>query len=58
MPHPILTTQTEQCCFTMLLAQNKVVHMKLSLCLRFYLRGNLEGYTVGTTMGFPNEIME
>jgi hypothetical protein len=34
------------------------VHMELSLHLSFYLRRNLGGYTVGTTAGFPVEIME
>jgi hypothetical protein len=32
--------------------------MELSLRLSFYLRRSLEGYTVGTTMGFPIEIVE
>jgi hypothetical protein len=32
--------------------------MELSLHLSFYLRHNLEGYTVGTTAGFPIEIVE
>jgi hypothetical protein len=27
--------------------------MELSLCLSFYLRRNIGGYTVGTTAGFP-----
>jgi hypothetical protein len=35
-----------------------LVHMELSLRLRFYLRRNLEGYMVGTTVGFPIEIVE
>jgi hypothetical protein len=34
------------------------VHMELSLCLRFYLRRSLGGYTVGTTVEFPVEIIE
>jgi hypothetical protein len=32
--------------------------MELSLCLSFYLRRGLKGYTVGTTTGFPVEIVE
>jgi hypothetical protein len=32
--------------------------MKLSLCLSFYLRRSLGGYTVGTTAGFPVKIVE
>jgi hypothetical protein len=32
--------------------------MELSLCLSFYLRRSLGGYKVGTTVGFPVEIME
>jgi hypothetical protein len=35
-----------------------LVHMELSLCLSFYLRCSLGGYTVSTTVGFPVEIME
>jgi hypothetical protein len=31
--------------------------MELSLHVSFYLRRSLEGYTVGTTMGFAVEIM-
>jgi hypothetical protein len=34
------------------------VHMELSLCLSFYLKRSLGGYTVGTTAGFPVKIME
>jgi hypothetical protein len=34
------------------------VHMELSLCLRFYLMHSLGSYMVGTTMGFPVEIVE
>jgi hypothetical protein len=33
-------------------------HMKLSIRLNFYLRRSLGGYTVGTTAGFPVEIIE
>jgi hypothetical protein len=32
--------------------------MELSLCLGFYLRHNLRGYTVDTTVGFPVKIVE
>jgi hypothetical protein len=39
-------------------AQNKVVHMELSLGLSFQLRCSLGGYTVGTTMGFRVMTME
>jgi hypothetical protein len=34
------------------------LHMELSLCLSFYLRHSLGGYTVGTTAGFPVKIVE
>jgi hypothetical protein len=34
------------------------VHMELSLRLSFYLKHSLAGYTVGTTVGFPVEIVE
>jgi hypothetical protein len=58
IPHHILTTQMEPWGFIKPSAQNKIVLMKLSLCLSFYLRCSLGGYTVGTTVGFPVEIME
>jgi hypothetical protein len=32
--------------------------MKLIVCLSFYLRRSLGGYTVGTTAGFLVEIVE
>jgi hypothetical protein len=32
--------------------------MELSLCMTFYLRHNLGGYMVDTTVGFPVKIME
>jgi hypothetical protein len=54
----ILTTRMELWGFIKLSAQNKVVHMKLSLRLSFYLRHSLGGYTVATTVGFPVEIVE
>jgi hypothetical protein len=34
------------------------VHMELSVYLSFYLRSSFRGYTVGTTAGFPVEIVE
>jgi hypothetical protein len=34
------------------------VHMELSLHLSFYLGRSLGVYTVGTTTGFPVEVME
>jgi hypothetical protein len=58
MPHHILTTRMEPLGFFNSLAQNKAVHMELSLRLSFYLRRGLGGYTVGTTVGFPDEIVE
>jgi hypothetical protein len=58
MPHHILTTQTEPWGFNKSSVQNNVEHMELSLCLRFYLRRSLRGYTVGATMGFTIEIIE
>jgi hypothetical protein len=39
-------------------AQNKAVHIELSLRLSFYLRHSLRGYMVGTTAGFPVKIVE
>ncbi len=53
-----LTTQMELWGFIKSLAQNKAVHMELSLHVSFYLRRSLRGYTVGTNMGFPVGIME
>jgi type III secretory pathway component EscS len=32
--------------------------MELSLCLSFYFRCSLGGYTVGTTVGFLVEIVQ
>jgi hypothetical protein len=52
MLHHFLTTQMELWTFIKSLVQNKVAHMELSLCLSFQLICSLEGYTVGTTMGF------
>jgi hypothetical protein len=39
-------------------ALNRTVHLQLSLCLSFYLRRSLGGYTVGTTARFRVEIVE
>jgi hypothetical protein len=39
-------------------AQNKVVHMKLSLCVSLQLSLNLGGYTMGTTTIFRVTTME
>jgi hypothetical protein len=39
-------------------ALNRTVHLQLSLCLSFYLRRSLGGYTVGTTARFLVEIVE
>jgi hypothetical protein len=47
--HHILTTQ-------MVLYLS--IHIELSLRLSFYLRHKLRGYMVGTTVGFPIEIVE
>jgi hypothetical protein len=58
MPHHILTTQIEPWGFIKSSAQNKALHMKLSLRLIFYHKRSLGGYMVGTTVGFPIEIME
>jgi hypothetical protein len=57
-PHHILTTRIEPRGFIKLLAHNHVVHIELSLRLRFYLRHSPRGYTVGTTMRFPIKIVE
>jgi hypothetical protein len=56
--HHILMTQTELWDFIMSFAIYLLVHMELWLHLSFYLRRNLGGYTVGTTTGFPTQIME
>jgi hypothetical protein len=54
----ILTTQMELWDFIKLSVLYLSVHMELSLHLSFYLRRNLRGYMVGTTVGFPVDIME
>jgi hypothetical protein len=56
MPHHILTTRMELWSFIKLSAQNKAVHIELSLCLSFYLRCNHSGYKVGTTTGFQSKL--
>jgi hypothetical protein len=53
-----LTIRMKSWGFIKPLAQNKAVHIKLSLCLSLYLKHSLGGNTVGTTMGFPIEIVE
>jgi hypothetical protein len=58
IPHHILTIQMEPWGLIKSSVQNQVVHMKLSLCLSFYLRCSLRIYIVGTTMGFLVEIVE
>jgi hypothetical protein len=58
MPLHILTIRIELWGFIKPSASNQAVHMELSLRLSFYLRYNLGGYTVGTTMGFPVEVVE
>jgi hypothetical protein len=58
MSHHILTARMELWGFIKSSAQNKAVHMELSLRLSFYLKRNLGGYTVGTTTGFSVEIVE
>jgi hypothetical protein len=49
-PHHLLTTQTEPWGFLKPLAQNKPVHMELSINISFQLIHILGGYTVGTTV--------
>jgi hypothetical protein len=56
-PH-LLTTQMGLWGFIKSSAQNKVVHMKLSLRLNFQFTRNLEGYTVGTTARFQVESID
>jgi hypothetical protein len=56
--HHILTTRKEPWDFINSSALCISVHMELSLCLSFYLRHNIGGYTVGTTAGFLGEIVE
>jgi hypothetical protein len=58
MLHHLLTTRTELWGFIKSSAQNKAVHMELSLHLSFQLIRSLGAYTVGTTVGFQVETME
>jgi hypothetical protein len=52
MLHHFLTTLIELPGFIKSSAQNKVVHIELSLHLSFQLSHSLEGYTVGIIVGF------
>jgi hypothetical protein len=56
--HHILTNRTEPCDFIKSSALYLSVHMELSLRLSFYLKRSLRGYTMGTTTGFPVEIVK
>jgi hypothetical protein len=56
--HHILTTWTEPWDFVKSSALYISVHMELSICLSFYLRCSLRGYTVGTTVEFLLKIVE
>jgi hypothetical protein len=58
IPHHILIAQMELWGFIKSSVLYLSVNMELSLHLHFYLRRSLMGYTVGTTAGFPVEIME
>jgi hypothetical protein len=58
MPCHTLTTRTEPQGFIKSSTSNKIVHIEFSLRLSFYLRCSLRGYMVGTTAGFPVEILE
>jgi hypothetical protein len=55
--HHILTTRMEPWDFIKSSTLYLSVHMELSLRLSFYLRCSLGGYTVGTNMRFPPEIV-
>jgi hypothetical protein len=55
--HHILTTQTELWGFIKSSMLYQSVQMELSHHLSFYLRCSLRGYMVGTTTGFPVEIV-
>jgi hypothetical protein len=54
----ILTTRTEPWGFIKSSALYKLVHVELSLPLCFYVRRNIGGYMVCTTMEFPVEIVK
>jgi hypothetical protein len=56
--HHILTTRMELRGFIKSSAQNNVIHMELRLRLSFFLKRSLEGYTLGTTTGYPVKTME
>jgi hypothetical protein len=58
IPHHILTTWIELWDFIKSSTLYLSVHQELSLCLSFYLTRSLRGYTVGTTVRFPVEIVE
>jgi hypothetical protein len=58
MPHHILTTRMELWGFDKSSAQNQAVHLELSLGMSIYLKRSIRGYTVGTTTGFPIEIVD
>jgi hypothetical protein len=58
LSHHFLTTRMEPWGFIKLSVQAYTLHMKLSLCLSFYLRHSLRGYMVGTTTGFLVKTME
>jgi hypothetical protein len=57
-PHHILITRMELWGFFKSLTSYLSVHIELSLRVSFYLRRSLRGYTVGTTTGFPVEVVE
>jgi hypothetical protein len=56
--HHILTTRMEPWASLSHQHYTQKLHMEHSLCLSFYLRCRLRGYTVGTTMGFSAKIVE
>jgi hypothetical protein len=58
IPYHILRTRTESWDFIKSSALHLSVHVEFSLRLSFYLKRNLGGYMVDTTVGFPVEIME
>jgi hypothetical protein len=58
IPRHILTIRMKLWGFFKSSASYLSVHIELSICLRFYLRCSLGGYTVGTNMEFPVEVKE
>jgi hypothetical protein len=56
--HHILTTRMEPWDFIKSSVLYLLVDIDLSLCLSFYLRCNLRGYTVGSTARFLVKIVE